>query len=91
MSLTLKMHLSGASKNLLGEHNVSYRLDAMSGEENQPWSKYTPSGHLVFTVTNPAAPELAEGEYLVELRRIEPPEAAPDAAAPDEAAPDTAT
>lgn len=74
MSLTLKMRLNGASKNLIGEHNVSYRLDAVTGEENKPWSKYTPSGHLVFTVTNEAAPELEAGEYLVTLEKIAPAE-----------------
>ena len=33
MSLELKMRLNGATKNLLGEHSVSYRLDAVTGEE----------------------------------------------------------
>lgn len=82
MPLILKMHLNGASKTLIGDPQVSYRLDAVSGEENKPWSKYTPSGHLTFVVTNPDAPELEPGEYYVELRKVVPPEpAAP--AAPD--------
>lgn len=70
MTLTLKMRLNGATKNLLGEHQVSYRLDAVTGEENKPWSKYTPSGSLQFTVTNEAAPELEPGEYLVTVTKI---------------------
>lgn len=72
MPLTLKMSLTGKSKDELQERSVSYRLDAVSGDENKPWSKYTPSGHLTFMVTNEAAPELEPGEYLVELRKIEP-------------------
>lgn len=81
MSLTLKMSLSGKSKNELGERSVSYRLDAVSGDENKPWSKYTPSGHLTFTVTNEAAPELEPGDYLVTLAKVPPPEAPPAAEA----------
>lgn len=79
MSLTLKMTLTGKSTNTLGEHNVSYRLDAVSGDENKPWSKYTPSGHLTFTVTNESAPELEPGDYLVTLEKVAPPEAPPAA------------
>jgi hypothetical protein len=70
MTLSLKMRLNGATKNLLGAHTINYRLDAVSGDENKPWSKYTPTGALQFTVTNEAAPELEEGEYLVELTKI---------------------
>lgn len=72
MSLVLKMSLSGKSRNEMGEPQINYRLDAVSGEENKPWSKYTPAAHLVFTVTNAAAPELEPGEYMVTLERVEP-------------------
>lgn len=71
--LTLKMQLTGKSGNLIGEHRLSYRLDGVTGEENKPWSKYTPEAHLVFVVTNEAAPELEPGEYLVTLTRVEAP------------------
>lgn len=70
MSLALKMRLNGATKNLIGEHSISYRLDAVTGEENKPWSKYTPAGALQFTVTNEAAPQLEAGEYLVTITKI---------------------
>jgi len=70
MSLTLKMRLSGATKNLIGEHSISYRLDAVSGEENKPWSKYTPAGALQFTVTNEEAEQLGAGDYIVTLSKI---------------------
>jgi hypothetical protein len=42
----------------------------VTGEENKPWSKYTPSGKLSFTVTNEAAPQLEQGEYLVTLTKV---------------------
>jgi hypothetical protein len=61
------MRLDGVTKN---ESGISYRLDAVTGEENKPWSKYTPCGVLQFTVTNEAAAELEPGEYLVELTKI---------------------
>jgi hypothetical protein len=64
------MRLNGATMNLIGEHSVSYRLDAVSGEENKPWSKYTPVGGLQFTVTNEAAPQLEAGEYIVTLTKV---------------------
>ena len=70
MALTLKMRLNGATKQLIGEHNVSYRLDAVTGEENKPWSKFTPTGALQFTVTNPDAPQLEQGEYIVTLTKV---------------------
>lgn len=30
-------------------------LFAVTGAENEPWSRYTPSGQLKITITNPAA------------------------------------
>lgn len=70
MSLTLKMRLAGATKQLIGEPSVSYSLFAVGGEENKPWSKYTPAGKLEFTVTNPEASQLDGGEYLVTLTKV---------------------
>lgn len=72
MSLQLKMRLTGATKNLLGDKSIAYRLDAVSADspENKTWSKYTPSGALQFNVTNEACPELEAGEYLVTLTKV---------------------
>jgi hypothetical protein len=64
------MRLAGATKQLIGEPSISYSLFAVSGEENKPWSKYTPAGKLEFTVTNEAAPQLEAGEYLVTLTKV---------------------
>lgn len=30
-------------------------LSAVMGDENKKWSRYTPSGHLEMTITNPVA------------------------------------
>lgn len=70
LSLSLKMRLNCATKDMSGEHSISYQLEAVSGEENKPWSKYTPAGSLRFTVTNEAAPELEPGEYIVTLTKV---------------------
>lgn len=72
MSLQLKMRLQAATKQMLGEQQITYALCAVSGDENKPWSKYTPSGNLTFVVTNPAAPELDAGDYLITLTKVEP-------------------
>jgi hypothetical protein len=64
------MRLASATKQLLGDKSVAYGLNAVSGEENKPWSKFTPSARLDFTVTNPDAPELEAGEYLVTLTKV---------------------
>lgn len=77
MSLALKMRLDAATVNLLTEHSVSYALTAVVGEENKPWSKFTPSGSLQFTVTNEKAPELEAGEYIVTLTKVEAKEPEP--------------
>lgn len=70
MSLVLKMRLQSATKSLLADKQVNYILYPVSGEENKPWSKFTPSGNLTFTVTNPDATELEAGEYLVTLAKV---------------------
>ena len=71
MSLQLKMRLNTKTdQSGTGEKTFHYRLSAVSGEENKPWAKFTPSGDLTFTVTNPDAPELDDGaEYLVTLEK----------------------
>jgi hypothetical protein len=44
-------------------------LDAVSGPENEPWSKYTPTGQLSFSLTNPSAfgKIKADEEYYVDI------------------------
>lgn len=70
MSLTLKMKLDSSTKHFgYANGQVDYRLAAVSGKENEPWSKFTPMGKLEFSVTNPEAPELEPGEYIVTLTR----------------------
>ena len=31
------------------------QLQAVTGDENKPWSKFTPSGQLTMTIDNPSA------------------------------------
>lgn len=68
--LALKMRLQTATKQLVGDPSVAYQLYAVTGEENKPWSKYTPAGQLSFTVNNPDCPQLEAGEYLVTLTKV---------------------
>lgn len=70
MSLALKMRLQTATKSLLADKQVSYILQAVTGDENKPWSKFTPSGTLSFCVTNPDCPDLEGGDYLATLTRL---------------------
>ena len=44
-------------------------LTAVLGPENEPWSKYTPSGQLGFTLTNPSAfgKLKADAEYFIDI------------------------
>ena len=35
--------------------NEVVRLTAVSGDENKPWSQYTPQGSVELHITNPAA------------------------------------
>jgi hypothetical protein len=71
MSIQLKMKLAGKQATP-DQAQVSYTLQAVSGPENQPWSRFTPSGKLEFTVTNPDCPQLDAGDYLVTLERALP-------------------
>jgi len=68
--LVLKMKLQAAVA-AIGDASIAYTLDAVTGDENKPWSTFTPSGRLAFSVTNPDAPKLEAGEYLVTLQRVE--------------------
>jgi len=71
MSLQLKMKLQSATCTT-ESGQIDYRLEAVSGPENEPWSKFTPTGSLLFSVTNPACAELEAGDYLVTLTKVEP-------------------
>ena len=56
------------------------RLEAVYNDgdkENESWSKYTPSGQVVMTVTNPSAVDAFElGEfYYVDFIKADAPEA----------------
>lgn len=73
MSLVLKMKLQTKTIgciNAEGAVSIGYQLFPVSGEENKPWSKWTPGGQLQFTVSNPDCPELEPGEYLVTLTKV---------------------
>ena len=68
MALRLKMKLWTTLQSAADGKNVSYNLAAVVGDENKPWSKFTPTGTLHFTVTNPDAEELKlGGEYFVTI------------------------
>jgi len=69
MALVLKMNLASAQKQMIGDTVINYKLYAVSGETNKPWSKFTPSGSLDFSVSNPQAEELGPGEYLVTITK----------------------
>ena len=70
MALRLKMKLGSVTNYEPNEPGRAdtYYLNPVFGEENKPWSKWTPSGRLEFTVTNPDADKLELGrEYFVTL------------------------
>jgi len=71
MALRLKMKLGNVTSYEPAEPGgrmEAYSLHAVFGEANKPWSKFTPSGRLDFTVTNPDAERLEVGrEYFVTL------------------------
>jgi hypothetical protein len=71
-SLILKMRLQSVTRHAgTDTSQAEYTLLAVYGAGNETWSKFTPSGCLKFTVTNPDAPELVLGaEYLIELKPV---------------------
>ncbi len=73
MALRLKMKLGCVTEYAPGNgRNTHYKLHAVMGEENKPWSLFTPCGTLEFTVTNDAAKPLENGrEYFVTLEPVE--------------------
>lgn len=57
--------------NKAGKTQESVKLMAVSGPENESWSKYTPAGQIEMTITNPAAlDQFRVGEYV--MVRFEP-------------------
>lgn len=52
-----------------GEVCATVQLAPVYGDENKPWSKYTPQGQISMTITNPAAIEAFElgKKYLIEF------------------------
>jgi hypothetical protein len=53
---------------------------AVEGEANRSWSKWTPSGQIAMTITNPDAVEFFKPgrEYLLTFEAAEPPAASVD-------------
>lgn len=72
--LTLKLKVQEKSHFDCGpaqKPQVAYKLIAVYGPGNEQWARFTPSGTLAFTVTNPEAPELEVGaEYIVTLSPV---------------------
>lgn len=57
-----KFHCQGVKKYHVGKNSdgspkfgEEVELSAVYGDENKPWSEYTPSGRLTMSITNPAA------------------------------------
>lgn len=66
----LKMHVTSVKSNRLqdgGYDSDEIRLTAVYGDANKSWSKWTPSGQLTFTVTNPEVRILPGKYYFVDL------------------------
>lgn len=76
MSVVAKMRLLRCTEHAGSSGNTGSRevvLNAVAGEENKPWSIWTPSGELRLCVNNPACfPHFKLGKtYLVTLTEIE--------------------
>lgn len=49
-----------------GKTQESVKLSAVSGPENEQWSKWTPSGSIEMAITNPAAlDQFKVGEHVM--------------------------
>jgi hypothetical protein len=53
MNIRAKFSCNAVTKNADGSERVE--LVAVYGDENKPWSKFTPSGNLAMTISNPDA------------------------------------
>lgn len=52
---------------ILSNEQVNVHMNAVSGEDNKSWSKWTPSGNLSISITNPEASkqfEVGKSYYL---------------------------
>lgn len=52
MSIVAKFRCHSVTK---FENGEDVRLEAVTGKTNEPWSKWTPSGSLTISITNPSA------------------------------------
>jgi hypothetical protein len=55
--------------------SATIRMSPVYGEENRPWSKYTPSGSIEMNITNPPAAALFEPgkAYFVDFTEADEP------------------
>lgn len=63
-----------AKKNIPGTNEV-VKLSAVMGEENKPWSQYTPQASVELYITNPEAVRqfTVGGEYFVDFTPVPAP------------------
>lgn len=71
MSIQAKLQCTNLMQAVNQESPVLTAVTATS-EENKRWAKYTPSGRLELTITNPAAFGFFEpgDEYLVTIEKV---------------------
>lgn len=55
MTVTAKFKVEAVTQHAWSQHAKTVKLSAVAGEENKPWSEYTPSGTIELQITNPAA------------------------------------
>lgn len=55
MSVTAKFKVSDVVSRASYPTCKEVTLHAVAGEENKPWSEYTPAGTITMQITNPAA------------------------------------
>lgn len=58
MAVTAKFYVSAVTKSSdMGGNSTGAQvvLNPVYGKENEPWSKYTPSGRIEMNITNPDA------------------------------------
>lgn len=82
LPVTTRLKMRVSSVKLIGggggTPHREYLLAPVAGPGNEQWSKWTPSGILQYTVTNPECPDLVlNGEYYVDLVPVPKPEAPP--------------
>jgi hypothetical protein len=60
MAVTAKFEVQSITQHAWSGNARTVKLNAVSGDENKPWSEYTPSGSIEMQITNPAAFEQFE-------------------------------